>query len=65
MVQKHNIRYSPNASRISFGCQADKDIELARLDECITDAEQRGDQTILKIAKQRRKAVSSWVVGTK
>jgi hypothetical protein len=63
MVSKHNIRYSANAGRFVFADQADKNAELARLDDLIADAQKRGDQTILKIAKQRRKAVSGWVVG--
>jgi hypothetical protein len=60
---RHNIRYNANSGRIYFADQADKNAELARLDECIADAEKRSDKYILRIAKQRRKAVSSWVVG--
>ena len=63
MAHRHNIRYNPNAGRIHFADQADKDAELARLDECIADAEKDGDTTILKIARQRRNKVSGWVVG--
>jgi hypothetical protein len=64
MVSKHNIRYSANADRFTVADQADKNAELARLDDLIADARKRGDQIILKIARQRRKAVSGWVVGT-
>lgn len=62
-TKRHNIRYNPNAGPISFGNQADKDAELARLDECIADAKARNDKTILKIAQQRRRKVSGWKVG--
>ena len=64
MVKKHNIRYSANGDRFTFADQADKNAELARLDGLIADAQKRGHQKILKIAKQRRKAVSGWVVGS-
>ena len=64
MRARHNIRYNANVGRVFLPDHAERRFELDRLDHCIADAQVRGDRTILKIAKRRRRKVSGWVVGS-
>lgn len=66
-TKRHNIRYTPGQNRHYFPSQADKDADLARLDDLIASCnrpkEIHFDRHVLKIAKSRRRKMSGWVVG--
>lgn len=65
MRARHHVRYNPNAGRPYFATQTDKAQALADLDRCVAYYSAygtRADRTILRLARQRRRKMSGWVV---